>query len=259
MNPPISRMGGKSKLRKEIISRLPEHTCYVETFFGAGWVYFGKEPSKVEVINDVEGELVNLFRMMKHHASELQRMLQYEFSSRDEFEYYKHADPKGLTEIQRAIRFIYINSQSFAAKGGNYGYGTSTKPRGIVFGERDLHQIQRRLRNTYVENLDFEELIWKYDRKGTVFFCDPPYYETAGYESEFSLKDQIRLVDCLKRIKGKFLVTINDHSKVREWYSWANIEEVHTVYSISRDKDACGKVQELIITNYEPIQIKMLI
>ncbi|BES66037.1 DNA adenine methylase [Gottschalkiaceae bacterium SANA] len=201
---------------------------------------------------------MNLFRMMKHHASELQRMLQYELSSRDEFEHYKHADLKGLTEIQRAIRFIYINSQSFAAKGGNYGYGTSTKPRGIVFGERNLQQIQRRLRNTYVENLDFEELIQKYDRKATMFFCDPPYYETAGYESEFSLKDQMRLVDCLKQIKGKFLVTINDHPKVREWYSWANIEEVNTAYSISRDKDACGKVKELIITNYEPAQIKML-
>jgi DNA adenine methylase len=251
-------MGGKSKLRKEIISRLPEHTCYVETFFGAGWVYFGKEPSKVEVINDVEGELVNLFRMMKYHASELQRMLQYELSCRDEFEYYKQADPKGLTEIQRAIRFIYLNSQSFAAKGGNYGYGTSTKPRGIVFGERDLLEIQKRLRNTYVENLDFEELIQKYDRPKSLFFCDPPYYETAGYESDFTLKDQMRLVDCLKGIKGKFLVTINDHPAVREWYSWANIEEVNTVYSISRDKDACGKVKELIITNYEPAQIKML-
>lgn len=54
LNPPISRMGGKSKLRKTIINMIPKHTCYVELLFGAGWVYFGKEPSKVEVINDID-------------------------------------------------------------------------------------------------------------------------------------------------------------------------------------------------------------
>jgi len=68
LKPPISRMGGKSRLRKTIIEMIPEHTCYVELFFGAGWVYFGKDLSKVEVINDVDKELINLFRIIKYHA-----------------------------------------------------------------------------------------------------------------------------------------------------------------------------------------------
>jgi DNA adenine methylase len=69
---------------------LPEHTCYVELFFGAGWVYFGKEPSKVEVINDIDKELINLFWMMKYHSPEIERMLEYEFSGRDIFEKQEH-------------------------------------------------------------------------------------------------------------------------------------------------------------------------
>ena len=79
LKPPICRMGGKSKLRKTIIEMIPDHTCYIELFFGAGWVYFGKEPSKVEVINDIDKELINLFRMIKHHSPEIERQLEYEF------------------------------------------------------------------------------------------------------------------------------------------------------------------------------------
>ena len=90
LKPPIPRMGGKSRLRKTILERIPEHTCYIEPFFGAGWVYFGKEPSKVEVINDIDKELINMFRMIKYHAPEIERVLEYEFSGRDMFEEYKH-------------------------------------------------------------------------------------------------------------------------------------------------------------------------
>ena len=90
IKPPISRMGGKSKLRKTIIEKLPPHICYVELFFGAGWVYFAKSPSRVEVINDVDKELINLFKMVKYHSPEIERLLEYEFSGRDIFEEYKN-------------------------------------------------------------------------------------------------------------------------------------------------------------------------
>lgn len=109
LNPPIPRMGGKSKLRKQIIDLIPEHTCYTEPFFGVGWVFFGKEPSKVEVINDIDGELVNLFKMIKYHPDEINNLLQYEISSRDIFCEYKSLPPPYMTEIQRAAR---VNSDS---------------------------------------------------------------------------------------------------------------------------------------------------
>lgn len=250
MKPPIPRMGGKSKLRKTIISKIPEHTCYVEPFFGAGWVFFGKESSQVEVINDIDKELINMFRMIKHHAPEIERMLEYEFSGRDMFEEYKHCTVEYLTEIQRAVRFLYLISQSFAGKGGTYGYGTNTRPSPQIFYKGVLGEIKDRLRNTYVENKSFDDIIQRYDRPHTFFFCDPPYYETAGYGSEFGEKEHLVLRDRLKSIKGKFLVTINDHPQVREWYQGFNVEEVNVAYSISREQKARKEYGELVITNY---------
>ncbi|MBS7132241.1 MAG: DNA adenine methylase [Clostridium sp.] len=250
LKPPISRMGGKSKLRKTIIEMIPEHSCYIELFFGAGWVYFGKEPSKVEVINDIDKELINLFKMIKYHAPEIERQLEYEFSGRDVFEEYKHCTLEYLTEIHRAVRFLYLISQSFAGKGKDFGYGTTSRPKPQIFYKDVLDDLKERLRNTYVENLSFEKIIDKYDREHSFFFCDPPYFETAGYGNEFGEKEHLLLRDKLKGMKGKFLLTINDHPKVREWYEGFNIKEVEVNYSISRKEEARGRYKELIITNY---------
>ncbi|MBU3131606.1 Dam family site-specific DNA-(adenine-N6)-methyltransferase [Clostridium gasigenes] len=250
LKPPISRMGGKSKLRKVIIEMLPESTCYVELFFGAGWVYFGKEPSKIEVVNDVDKELINMFKMIKHHGPEMERLLKYEFSGRDIFEEYKNFSLEYSTDVNRAIRFLYLTNYSFASKGNNYGYGTSTLPNQKMFKETYLDPIRDRLKNTFVESLSFEKIIEKYDREHTVFFADPPYYETAGYNNEFGEKEQLILFEKLSNIKGKFLLTINDHPMIRELYKDFNIKEVEVVYSVSRQTDARGKYKELIITNY---------
>ncbi len=250
LKPPIPRMGGKSKLRKLIIERIPEHTCYIEPFFGAGWVYFGKEPSKVEVVNDVDKELINMFRMIKYHAPEIERMLEYEFSGRDMFEEYKHCTVEYLTEIQRAVRFLYLISQSFASKGTTYGYATNAKPSPQIFYQGVLGDIKDRLRNTYVENKSYEDIIKRYDRPHSFFFCDPPYFETAGYGSKFGEKEQLLLRDMLTNIRGKFLLTINDHFQVREWYKDFNIEEVKVSYSVAKEQKARKEYRELIITNY---------
>ena len=249
LKPPICRVGGKSKLRNTIIEMIPRHTCYVELFFGAGWVYFGKEESKVEVINDIDSELVNLFKTIKYHSPEIERLLQYEFSGRDIFEEYKNCSIEYLTEIHRAIRFLYLITQSFAGKGKVYGYGTTKKPSQHIFKEV-LGEIRERLKNTYVENLSFEKIIDKYDREHSFFFCDPPYFETSGYDNKFGEDEHIMLLDKLKNLKGKFLLTINDHPKVREWYKDFNIKEVEVNYSVSKDEKGRGKYKELIITNY---------
>lgn len=250
MKPPITRMGGKSKLRKTVIKMIPEHTCYVELFFGAGWVYFGKEPSKVEVINDIDKELINLFKMIKYHAPEIERQLEYEFSGRDIFEEYKHCTLEYLTEIHRAVRFLYLITQSFAGKGNNYGYGTNTRPSPQIFYKNVLQELKERLRSTYVENLSFEKVIDKYDREYSFFFCDPPYWETAGYGNSFGEKEHLILRDRLINLKGKFLLTINDHPQIREWYKEFNIKKVDVSYSVSREQKARKDYAELIITNY---------
>lgn len=249
LKPPISRLGGKSKLRKKIIDLIPEHICYCEVFFGAGWVYFGKEPSKVEVINDIDSELINLFKMIKYHEEEVTRLLQYEIYSRDSFEDYLNQNPKNLTEIQRAVRYLYILGCSFGAKGKHFGYGAKRKPAPRIFNE-DLRVLRDRLKNTYVENLDFRVLINKYDRKETFFFCDPPYLGTAGYDNPFTYEDHLELNNILKNIKGKFLLTINDCEEIREIYKGFNIIETSVLYTVSNSQKGNREFNELIIMNY---------
>lgn len=247
--PPISRMGGKSKLRKKIIALIPEHICYVEPFFGAGWVFFGKEKSEVEVINDTDKELVNLFRVIKYHPEEVERLLQYEIVSRDSFQEYLKIDISKLTDVQRAIRYLYIISNSFASKGVSFGYGAIKKPSQKIYTDQ-LTVISDRLKNTYVENLDAKEIIDRYDRKNTFFFCDPPYLDTSQYADKFVEKDHIELRNRLLSIEGKFLLTLNDTDKTRELYKSFNIKEELVSYSISRSADARKNYKELIITNY---------
>lgn len=253
MKPSISRLGGKSRLRKQIIELIPEHTCYCEPFFGVGWVYFGKEPSKVEAINDVDGELVNLFKMIKYHAKEVQRLLQYEVCSREVFEEYINMNIKQMTDIQRAVRFIYLLSQSFASRGEYFGVKVTGRPSQKIFNTDHLAAVKKRLRNTFIENLSFEKIIKKYDRDHTFFFCDPPYFETTGYSNEFGEEDHIKLRDELGNIKGKFLLTINDHPQAREWYEAFNMIETTVGYSVSKSKKGRKKYGELMIKNYPPL------
>ncbi len=250
LNPPINRMGGKSRIRKRIINIFPEHTCYVEPFFGAGWVFFGKEKSEVEVINDVDKELINLFKMLKEHPEEVERVLQYEVVSRDRFESYKKANIEDMTEIQRAVRYLYVINTSFASKGVSFGYGALKKPCQKIFNQ-DFNKLRERLMNTYVENKNAFDVIERYDRPGTLFFCDPPYLDTTGYQDKFTLEDHIILRDILSNIQGKFILTINDHERIRELYKDFYIEEVEVMYSISREKEARKGYRELIIRNYE--------
>lgn len=183
---------------------------------------------------------------------EVERLLDFEFVSRDKFKLYKKDDIENLTEIQRAVRFLYLISNSFASKGVSFGYSTSKKPCQKIFNlKNDLFILRDRLKNTIVENLDATEIIKRYDRPGTFYFCDPPYLGTAGYAEKFTLEDHIKLRDTLKNISGRFLLTINDCDEIRDLYKDFHIQETRVAYSISRESTARKEYEELIITNYE--------
>ncbi|ABR48594.1 DNA adenine methylase [Alkaliphilus metalliredigens QYMF] len=247
---PLSWMGGKYRLRKQIIELIPEHTCYVEIFGGAAWVLFGKESSKVEVYNDINSELVNFFRILKYHAEEFKSWIEKDVVSREIFEEYHESPSKYMTDIQRAVRFFYLIKYSFASKGDHFGYGTNKDPNKAIFNTDFIQEVRGRLKHCYVENLSFDQLINKYDRKETFFFCDPPYYELTQYKDKFYKEDHLHLVELLKNIEGKFLVTINDHPEVREWYKGFNMKSTEVNYSVSRNIEGRKNYKELIITNY---------
>ena len=245
--------GGNSKVAKRLCELLPEHGCYVEVFAGAANLLFVKDRSKVEIINDINTELVNLFRVVRLHRREFVRELQLVTQSRDIFADYR--SQPGLTDIQRAARSFFIMKAAFGGTGGtshpDYGYDTTGR---APFNRKifaSVNRCHKRLDGVYTENLDYVDCIRRYDRPHTVFFCDPPYLDTGGYKEQFGPEDHDRLAEILTGIKGKFLLTINDHPKIRALYKKFSKLKVKVKYSISRDKSNNARERtELVIANY---------
>lgn len=247
MNSFICWIGGKKLLRKEIIGSFPEEIeRYVEVFGGAGWVLFGKEPSKLEVFNDINSELINLYRCIKYHPIALQQELEFMFMSREQFFDYRDKNLKGMTDIQRAARYFYIIKASFG--GDKISFGTSRK--NIVNAIDYLSEVSKRLKNVVIENKDFLGLIKTYDRANALFYCDPPYYGTEKYyNTEFGEEQHIQLRDILTQIKGKFILSYNDCEFIRNLYKNFNIIEIERNHNL-RTKDGGDRYKELIIKNY---------
>lgn len=246
-------MGGKSRLAGLICENLADHKCYVEVFCGAANILFSKPRVGTEIINDINSDLINLFRSVRYHYREFVRELTLVTHSRKDYKDFQ-ANP-GLTEIQRAARYYLILKASFGGKGGTkccvLGYGTTGKAhyhRGIF---PVINRCHKRLDGVVIENLDFTDLISRYDRPHTLFYCDPPYLNTAGYLASFGIEDHKRLADCLKAIKGKFLLSINSHDAIRRLYKGFNIKELQVRYTVSLDKtDKAQQRGELLIANY---------
>lgn len=247
MNSFISWVGGKKLLRKQIAEIIPQNIeRYVEVFGGAGWVLFYKDKyANIEVYNDYNSELVNVFKCAKYHTPELQRQLKYILNSRESFkQFLEEYKIEGLTDIQRAVRFVMILKTSYGSKMTTFG----AKPTNLNNVIEYLDLIQKRLERVVIENKDFEELIKQQDRKDTLFYLDPPYYNTEKYyQIKFTSDDHIRLNNALKSIKGKFILSYNDCPFIRQLYANYNIKEVTRNNNLSlKNKE----FKELIITNH---------
>lgn len=124
--PVIPWIGGKRRLAKEILPLFPEHTCYAEPFCGAAALYFLKKQSEVEVLNDINGELVNLYRVIKSHLDEFIRQFRWSLASREMFKWLQITPEDTLTDIQRAARFYYLQKLAFGGKVADQNFGTAT-------------------------------------------------------------------------------------------------------------------------------------
>lgn len=247
MNSFISWIGGKYLLRKEIYKRFPlKFDKYIEVFGGAAWVLFYKEQEGYEVYNDYNCELVNLFKIVKYHAPELQRELQLTLNSRQLFSEMKTCSVNNLTDIQRAARFFLLIKQSYGS--GLDTYGHIKKDINSVI--ENLRIIQQRLSKVIIENKDFEDLIKTYDDKNTFFYLDPPYYNAEKYyKTKFLKDDHIRLYENIKNIKGKFLLSYNNCEYISSLYKDFKIETITRQNNLST-RQIKNKYNELLISNY---------
>lgn len=208
----LSYFGGKAGLAKKIIGLLPDHHAYVEPFGGSAAVLLAKEPSPIEIYNDLNGELVNLFRVLRDRGSEFIEKLQLMPYSEEEFRLAVSC-PEDADELDRAVATFVRFRQSFSGIGRNWGaeFIGDSKGRGITVprwlsGIDQLLEIVRRLKLVQFFNRD---ALWLIDRVGgdpkTVIYCDPPYAHktrTSGKEYDFEMSDEQhiqlieKLIDC---------------------------------------------------------------
>lgn len=247
MNSFIGWIGGKKQLRKTIISMFPQkYDRYIEVFGGAGWVLFGKEPSKFEVYNDTNDNLVNLFKCIKYHAETVQKEFEWVLDSRQQFFAYRdNMNYTELTDIQRAARFLYVVKNSFGTDLKSY----ATEPCAFDVFSETLTKAKERLNRVVIEHRDFEHLIKTYDRPTALFYLDPPYYKSEYvYQDSFLEEDHKRLHEILSKIKGKFILSYNDADFIRDLYKEYNIIPIERTLNLcSENKNG---YKELIIKNY---------
>lgn len=248
--PIVPWIGGKRRLAKHILPLFPAHTCYVEPFCGAAALYFLKTPSKIEVINDINGELVNLYRVVKHHLEEFVRQFKWALVSRQIYKWLQDTPEETLTDIQRAARFYYLQKQAFGGKVADHTFGTSTTsaPRfNLLRIEEELSIAHLRLSRTLIEHLDWHQCIERYDRPHTLFYCDPPYWGTEGYGVDFPIGNYIHMSVLARSIKGKMIISVNDIPEMRQAFKGLNIQTVCINYSLAGKS---SPRQELVICNF---------
>lgn len=252
MDSPLAYIGGKSKLSKTIVERIPEHKAYCEVFAGAAWVFFRKEPSKFETINDLDSELVTFYRVLQNHIEEFFRQFKWLLASREWFEDWKRQQAAGgLTDIQRAARYYYLQRLSFAGRVRNRTFGASPfhRPRvNLLRLEEELSEVHLRLSRVTIENLPWQEFLRRYDRKQTFFYLDPPYYQLPYYAHNLVFEDYQEMAEILSRVKGRFILSINDHPKIRKVFAGFKVDTVRLKYTVHTTKQK--EASELLISNF---------
>ena len=205
-------------------------------------LFYGNQPrAPLEIYNDWNRDLVNLFRCTKYHCGELQKEIDGYVNAREWFDdIQEQMKIRGFTDIQRAAMFYVMIKISFGADTRTFGCNKKN------LSTDHLLPISERLKKVVIENKDFESLIRNYDRPNAFFYCDPPYFKTEHYyDAAFSEADHRRLKQCLSSIKGRFILSYNDSEFIRELYRDFEICSVERPNNLSR-----GIYKELIIKNY---------
>ncbi len=250
---PLSYIGGKNRLAKRVIEIFPKHTAYVEAFAGGAQVFFRKEPSKVEVLNDLDGEIVNFYRVCQQHHEELLRYFRFVVVSRTLFDLLKATDPATLTDIQRAARYLYLLKNCFAALVRNPVYRRNVVQPPSFNLERLpklIENAHQRLERVQIECASYDEILTRFDRPTTLFYLDPPYWGRKLYRHNLDAADFEKLAEKLGKVHGKFVLSLNDLPEVRSLFHRFYIKEVALHYS--SQKHAGRRYKEVLITNFRP-------
>ena len=248
---PLAYIGGKRRIANLLIPLIPEHLTYVEPFAGGAQLFFHKPRSRIEVLNDLDNEVVNFLRVCQKHPEELTRLLRLQPASRQLFMWHHDQPPEFLTDIERAARFFYLQKNSW---GGhrvrqNFHYCV-TKPPNYNPAKlaKALTEVASRLARVQLERLPYQEVLRQYDRPTTFFYLDPPYVGVDCYQHNFSDQQFVELSVLLRSLKGRFLLSLNDCPKAKEWFAAFGRREITFTYTAVRTP---RNFHELLFANYE--------
>jgi len=256
---PLSYYGGKQKLLKEILPLIPEHQLYCEPFIGGGAVFWTKQPSKVEVINDSNRELINFYEICQNQFVELEKTVRISLHSRSLHHDAKviYENPHMFDKIQRAWAVWVLSSQSFSAMlDGSWGYdikkNTTSKK---IASKRDsfTEELSIRLQNVQIECTDAIRIINSRDRVDSFFYLDPPYFNSdCGHYDGYTKEDFEHLLNTVQTLTGKFLMSsypspvLSEYSKRNGWFTKKFEQRV----SVNNKGDKIKKKIEVLTANF---------
>ena len=259
MKTPITYWGGKQNLASLITSIIPPHTTYCEPFLGGGAVFFRKEPSTVEIINDLNALVVNFYEQSKTNFDELQSLIQATLHSRRRWRdaLVMYENPHLFTPVQRAWAFYVVTNQGYSGKIGTWGFGTSTPS-----CEKRLHnrremftdEIRQRLERVQIECNDALYLLRLRDTSETFFYIDPPYFNSnMGHYGGYTEGDFEQLLQHCSALQGKFLLS-SYPSDVLDKYVQANGWHQIQICQQTSASPSRKKKTEVLTSNY-PISL----
>jgi DNA adenine methylase len=256
--------GGKFRSRHKLLSVIPSHRVFVEVFGGAGHVVLNKPLTKdvIDVYNDLDSRLVSLFEVVRSRVQEFKERFNGLVYSRELFEKFRKETTVEGDPVESALRFYYLLRSGFAGDPqSSWGYSRENDhARSFWNGLEDLELIWKRLQTVHIDHLDFRECIRKWDSAETVFFVDPPYYGINYYRETFSERDHEDLYKLLcGAVVGKWLLTYNNHSWVREKYKGHEFRLASSPLSMSHERGLGSRemYHNLVIMNFNPEEAKI--
>ncbi len=254
VNPIAPWVGGKRNLAKRICAIIDadQHITYAEPCVGMAGIFLRRTSRpRAEFINDAQRDVYNLFRVLQEHYVAFLDLLRFQITTQANFNRLVGVDPDTLTDMQRAARFLFIQRLAFGGKvsGRNFGLATDRPARfNLTTLESDLEALHARLSGVNVTCLDFAEFIRRVDSPSTLFYLDPPYWGCEDYYGKalFSRERFEEMATLLARLKGRFILSLNDVPEVRETFAAFRIEAVTTTYSVG-SKGAQPERREVLI------------
>ncbi len=248
--------GGKRNLARRVIARIEavDHQTYAEPFVGMGGVFLRRKMQPpCEVINDWSEDVSTLFRVIQRHFVAFTEMIRFQITSRANFERLAATDPATLTDLERAARFLYLQRLAFGGKVRGQTFGITPGGPGRFDVSRVVPMIEavhERLSGVIIERLPWQDMISRWDRPGTLFYLDPPYFgcERDYGAGMFGREEFAQMATMLADIKGRFILSINDAPGIRATFAAFAIDEVSTTYTVGSSSNA-KSARELIISN----------